>query len=119
MSSKSRGCEYERKLVHLLRKNGLIALRISGSGSMRYPLPDVLASDGKKIFAFEVKSSKKGYIYLTENDLNKLIEFSSSFGAEPFFAIHINGTWLFKQAKELIGQKTIRLDEKNTYTFFR
>ena len=115
MSSKSRGCEYERKLVHLLRKMGFTALRVAGSGSMPYPLPDIVASDGKRVIAIEVKSSRKNCVYLRGKDLNNLLEFSSSFGAEPFFAIHTSDGWFFKKAEELIGKKVLKLDKTNTH----
>ncbi|HLE06445.1 MAG TPA: Holliday junction resolvase Hjc [Candidatus Nanoarchaeia archaeon] len=100
MSRKSRGCDYERKLVHLLYSMGFTAVRVAGSGCMRYPSPDILASNGTRLIAFEVKSSQKSCVYIREDDVSDLLSFASSFGAESFFAFHLtNQGWFFKRAE--------------------
>jgi len=116
MSRKSRGCDYERKLVHLLQASGFSSVRVAGSGCSRYPSPDILASNGSRLLAFEVKSSQKDCVYLRKADLDKLLLFSKSFGAEPWFALHLlNKGWFFKRAVELME---LKLDEKGTMDIF-
>ncbi|MFA5405745.1 MAG: Holliday junction resolvase Hjc [Candidatus Nanoarchaeia archaeon] len=116
MSRKSRGCEYERKLVHLLQSKGFSSVRVAGSGCMRYPSPDILASNNSRIIAFEVKSSQQDCVYIRKGVLDKLLLFSKSFGAEPWFAIHlVNKGWFFKCATELME---LKFDENNTIDSF-
>jgi len=119
MSRKSRGCDYERKLVHLLQEKGFYSVRVAGSGCMRYPSPDILASNGFRLIAFEVKSTQSDRVYLKPKDLSDLLEFSCGFRAEPWFAVHLFGLgWFFKSASELRDLKVLRLDEKNTNRHF-
>jgi len=113
MSRKSRGCDYERKLVHLLHDLGFFSVRVAGSGCMKYPSPDVLTSNGNRIIAFEVKSSQSDRVYLKTTDVTDLLEFSNGFKAEPWFAVHLTGKgWFFKRASELRGQ-VLKIDENN------
>jgi len=119
MSRKARGCDYERKLVHLLQSKGFYSVRVAGSGCMRYPSPDILASNGCRLIAFEVKSSQDDKVYLRYKDLNDLLEFSEGFKAEPWFAVHLRSKgWFFKPAKELQNQKVLRISEENTHRHF-
>lgn len=119
MSRKSRGCQYERKLVHLLYKMGFYCVRVAGSGSMKYPSPDLVASDGKRLIAFEVKSSQSDRVYLRQGDVDDLLEFSNGFKAEPWFAVHLlHKGWFYKPAPELVGLDTLRIDEGNTRRHF-
>ncbi len=114
MSRKSRGCNYERKLVSFLYSLGFSAVRVAGSGSSHYPSPDVIASNNKRIVAIEVKSTQKDRVYIDKRTVSRLLEFSDMFGAEPWFALHIVGKgWFFKHAGNFNGG---RLDENNTYT---
>ena len=112
MSRKSRGCDYERKLVHLLQAQGFFSVRVAGSGCMRYPAPDILASNGKRLIAFEVKSSQSKCVYLQEKTVNGLLEFCDGFRAEPWLAVHLVGKgWFFKSAR---GLETRKIDEFNS-----
>lgn len=115
MSRKSRGCQYERKLVHLLHDMGFYSVRVAGSGCMKYPSPDLVASNGSRLIAFEVKSSQGDRVYLKQKDVDDLLEFSDGFKAEPWFAVHFVGKgWFYKPARELLGLDTLRIDEQNT-----
>ena len=115
MSRKSRGCDYERKLVHLLRSLGYCSVRVAGSGCMRYPSPDVIASNGTRVIAFEVKSSQKSCVYLGEADVSDLLQFSFEFHCEPWFAFHLVGKgWFFRLAERGV----LKIDEINSYRQF-
>ena len=53
---KAKGINAERELVHLFHKFGWSAVRIAGSGSSKYPCPDVLAGNGFRRIAIEAKA---------------------------------------------------------------
>lgn len=119
MSRKSRGCDYERRLVHLLQSLGFHAVRVAGSGCMKYPSPDILASNKSRLLAFEVKSSQTGSVYLDESDVAELLEFSNGFGCAAWFAVHLIGKgWFFKRAEELRELKVVKIDESNAVKQF-
>jgi len=102
MSNKAKGSKYERELIHRFWKNGFAALRVAGSGSISYPSLDVIASNGKKIFGIECKSTRKEYKYITKEQLKELIKFSSLFNAQPLIAIKFLKTdWIFLKPSQL------------------
>ena len=103
MSSKKRGCDYERKLVEILYSKGYSAVRVAGSGCSKNPSPDIIASNGSRIIAFEVKSVQADKIYLSRDVIDKLLIFSKSFNCEAWIAVHLlRKGWHFKKADELI-----------------
>ena len=61
MSRKSKGINAERDLIHKFwNVEGWSAVRVAGSGSMKYPSADVLATNKLRRLAIECKTSKKG-----------------------------------------------------------
>jgi len=101
MSNKAKGSKYERELIHRFWKNGFAALRVAGSGSISYPSLDVIASNGKKIFAIECKSTRKDYKYISKEQVNEIINFSSLFNAIPLIAIKfLKSEWIFLKPKD-------------------
>ena len=98
MSSKSKGSKAERELLHMFWSKKWGCLRSAGSGSMKYPGPDLIVGSRKKnrILAIECKSTKKKKQYLEEYDINQLKDFCEIFGAEPGFAVRFaRKDWLF------------------------
>ena len=96
MSVKAKGSKAERELLHLFWSRGWAALRSAGSGSMKYPGPDLLVGNKVRRLAVECKSSKSTKIYLDEHDMQQLKEFSAIFDARPFFAVRFaRKEWLF------------------------
>ena len=96
MSVKTKGTKAERELLHLFWSKGWAALRSAGSGSMKYPGPDLLVGNKTRRLAIECKSSKSTKIYLDEHDMQQLREFSSIFDARPWFAVRFaRKEWLF------------------------
>lgn len=97
MSSKTKGSNAERELLHLFwSKKKWAALRSAGSGSMNYPGPDLIASNKVRTLAIECKSTKEKKKYLDKEDIEQLKEFCKIFGAEPWFAIRFaRKDWLF------------------------
>ncbi len=102
MRAKSKGSNAERELIHLLWERGFAAIRIAGSGSIKYPVPDVLASNGIKTIAVECKASGDSYKYLEKREVHELVEFSERFGAEPLIGIKFNNVaWRFFKPSEM------------------
>ncbi|MBW2993129.1 Holliday junction resolvase [Candidatus Woesearchaeota archaeon] len=102
MSVKQKGINAERELVHKLWSNGWCAHRIAGSGSSRYPSPDIIAANGNKKIAIEVKSTKKDKRYFSEEDISQIEIFSEMFGAEAWIALRFSRKdWFFIKTGEL------------------
>ena len=97
-----RGDRYERELVRMLWNAGFAAVRVPASGAMSFPLPDVIAGNGRRYLAMEVKRRSTLPLYLTTIELEALVEFSKLFGAEPFVAVRIpKSEWRFVRPEEL------------------
>ncbi|MBI4143786.1 Holliday junction resolvase [Candidatus Woesearchaeota archaeon] len=96
MSSKQKGSNAERELVHLFWHNGWTACRVAGSGSMRYPSPDVIASNGQTVYVVECKCSKVKTKYVPLEDIDELVGFAQKFGAVPLIGVRFsNKEWMF------------------------
>ena len=96
MSVKSKGINAERELIHLFWSNKWTAVRVAGSGSNRYPSPDILASNAVRRLAIEAKITKDKYKHFSADEIFQLKEFSCKFGAEPWIAIKFNrNSWFF------------------------
>lgn len=102
MSRKSKGINAERDLIHKFWSCGWAAVRIAGSGSMRYPSADVLATNKLRRLAIECKTSNDKNKYLTKEAVSQLKEFSDIFGAEPWIAVKFDRhDWLFVSIDDL------------------
>lgn len=108
---KRKGTNFERELLDELWNRGFAAIRVAGSGAMSYPSPDIVASNGKKILAFEVKMRRNLPLYLKKDDLEELLVFSKIFGAEAYFAVKIAyKSWRFFRADKL---ESLKIDDEN------
>ena len=109
MSRKSKGINAEREVIKLFAETGnWFACRVAGSGSSRFPAPDIIAGNRLRKLALECKASRKKSKYLTKEEVSQLKEFSATFGAEPWVAIRFDRRdWLFLTVEDI--QKT----EKN------
>ena len=102
MSHKSKGINAERELIHAFWSKKWSAVRIAGSGSSRYPSPDVLAGNGIRYLAIECKSSGDTAKYLTAKKVAELKEFSEIFGAESWIGMRFDGMkWYFLSLEDL------------------
>ena len=97
MSRKTKGLNAERDLVHKFWKTGKwAAIRVAGSGSMRYPSCDVLATNKIRTLAIECKTSGRKVKYLGADDVDQILTFSKLFQAEPYIAVKFDRKeWLF------------------------
>jgi len=96
MPQKQKGSNAERDLVHKFWATGSWAAhRIAGSGSSKYPSPDIIASNNIRRLAIECKSSKTS-VYIPKEEIGALQEFSKMFGAEPWVAVRFDRQeWYF------------------------
>lgn len=103
MSVKSKGINAERDLIHKFWSANIAASRIAGSGSSKYPSPDILAGNRSRRLAIEAKITKENKKYLTKEEINDLKKFSELFGAEPWVAVKFKCTeWFFLPINETI-----------------
>lgn len=103
MSRKSKGINAERELIHLFwGTKDWSAVRVAGSGSIKYPCPDVLAGNNIRKLAIECKSSKDSNQYLTKEEVNELKEFAQRFGAEPWIGVRFDKQqWYFLNIEDI------------------
>mgnify|MGYP001562644349 CR=1 FL=1 len=102
-SNKAKGSKAERELLRLLTESGWRAVRVAGSGVNDDSPCDLLAAKiGKKGYAIEAKSSKKKIIYISKQQVEDFILFSSTIGLNPVIAARFNHEgWLFLNPQEL------------------
>src|SRR3989304_7320060 len=86
MSRKSIGISAERELIHLCWSSGWAAIRVAGSGSIKYPVPDIVAGKGSRVFAVECKKCGSSSVYVSVEEIDDLVAFARLFGAEPVVA---------------------------------
>ncbi|ACS33219.1 Holliday junction resolvase Hjc [Thermococcus gammatolerans] len=92
-----RGASAERELIHRLEELGFAVVRSAGSKKV-----DVIAGNGRLYLCIEVKSTKGRRIYLSKEDLEKLLSFSRMFGGKPYVAVKFIGReWRFFPAEEI------------------
>ncbi len=100
--SNSKGSDAERNLLHIFWTKGFAAVRSAGSGSMKYPGPDLIVGNKIRRLAIECKSTKNKKQYLKEDDLKQLRDFCDIFGAEPWFAVKFSKkNWLFVSLEDI------------------
>lgn len=81
---------------------GFAVMRSPASGSGRkHPQPDILVSNGDKIFGIETKSSSKNKIYINKEEVQKLREFCQKFGCKPLIGVRFDRKdWTFFKPEE-------------------
>ena len=114
MSRKSKGINAERELIRLFWETKTwLACRVAGSGSSRYPAPDIIAGNAQRKIAIECKTSRDEMKYIPRDDIFQLKEFASTFGAEPWVAVRFDRTlWYFLRPEQLEDTGTCRLVSK-------
>ena len=102
MKYKDKGSNAERELLHIFWSKGWACLRSAGSGSMKYPGPDLLVGNKLRRLAIECKVTKEKKKYLDTYDIKQLREFCDIFGAEPWFAVKFSRmNWLFLSLEDI------------------
>lgn len=94
------------------------AIRVPGSGrSYKRPHPDVVAGNGSRYVAFQIKSTKEKQKYLTKGEVSDLKEFCSIFGSEPVIAVKFSRKLKVYTPEELTPtEKGYRVDSREGKT---
>jgi len=106
LSNRRRGFSHERDLVQRFWNHGFAVIRSPASGSKAKIIlyPDIVAIYHGKVLAIEAKTVRKERtIYLKQQQVEKLMEFSKRAGGEAYIAVKIVGTgeWRFVDLKSL------------------
>ncbi|MFH1649314.1 MAG: Holliday junction resolvase Hjc [Candidatus Woesearchaeota archaeon] len=102
MNAKAKGTAAERELIHFFNNHDWVAFRAAGSGSSKYPCPDLVAGNKLRKLAIEVKVTASTSKYFTKQEINDLKFFAEGFGAEPWTAIKFNRVgWFFVHVEDL------------------
>jgi len=111
-----KGYKEEIDLVKILWDNNFAAIRAPASGgATKKPLPDVIAGNGDKYLAIEVKTTSKDKIYIDSQKIEGLLKFSKIFGAEAYIGIKFKyKKWLFLPIDdlEITAQKNYKIDHE-------
>ncbi len=103
MKVKAKGTNAERELIHMFWENNWAAIRVAGSGSSRYPSPDIITGNGIRTLAIECKSIKGSTKYIPLDQIENLSEFARIFGAEPWIGVRFdNVNWFFLGLDDLV-----------------
>jgi len=112
MKKKIKGTSAERELLNIFWEKNWVCIRVAGSGSTRYPAPDLIASNGARRLVIEVKYINNVKKYFTKKEIEELIFFGEKFGAESWVAVKFQGIdWYFLNTEELITlEKSFYID---------
>lgn len=102
-NKKAKGTAGENELIHLFWSvENWVCVRVAGSGSNKYPSPDILASNGDRKLVIEVKVINSIKKYFSKKQILDLELFGTKFGAEPWVGIKFeHNEWYFLPISEL------------------
>jgi len=99
---KAKGTLAENELIHKFWDNEWVCVRVAGSGSGRYPAPDLLASRGDKKIVMEVKVIGGIKKYFSKKEIDDLNLFANKFAAESWVGVQFEKKqWYFIPVSEL------------------
>jgi len=120
-NKKKKGSDAERDLIHMFWKEGWAAARVAGSGSMKYPSPDIIAGKNGFLYAIECKITSSDKQYFEKKEIENLQKFAKITAAIAYVAVKFKGTdWKFYPITSLlkteknfvVTQKTLSLKSK-------
>ncbi len=104
---------------------GFYAVRTPGSGTGKMIKPDILAVDNGELYAIEVKSTNRGFMYVKPEQLKRIVIFSKLFeikchecghkiNPRPVLAVRFLGRgWVFKEIDDATKPIFIKYQESN------
>jgi holliday junction resolvase Hjr len=102
INRKAKGTKGERELVQFFNENSWGAIRVAGSGSSRFPSPDILAGNAIRRVAVECKVTKDKKKYFSKTEIEQLQNFSRSFGTESWVSVKFpSEPWYFLMLEDL------------------
>lgn len=103
INTKAKGSNAERELFKMFWNSGWACVRSAGSGSNRYPSPDLLAANGIRMVAIEVKILADMSKYFPKKEISELKTFARLFGAEPWVCVKFGSEkWSFVKVDDLV-----------------
>ena len=120
--SKRKGMDAEREIVHLFWSvPNWVAARIAGSGSMRYPAPDIIAGSDDAKLLIEAKITKSDHVYIPHEEVEALQTFAAKFDGEALIAYKLGGQeWRFVDPFRLERtEKNVVINKKSPGITFR
>ena len=97
-----KGSNSERELLRMFWAKGWACVRAAGSGAMRFPCPDLLASNGERSLSIECKSTAGRKRYIEAREVRELEKFSEKFGSEAWVGFRLNNIgWFFMRPSGL------------------
>lgn len=107
--SKRKGSVYERELLSLFHGIGFSGVRVAGSGCSSFPSPDLVVGSLGKSFSVEVKATKNDFVYVNNEQIQQLLEFSANFGSTPLIGVKFIGKgWrFFSPLKNIDNKNTV------------
>ncbi len=107
-NKKAKGTAAENELIHKFwETNQWVCVRVAGSGSTKYPAPDLLASRGDKKIVMEVKVVNDVKKYFTGQEIRDLEYFAEKFGAQSWVGVRFQeNQWFFLPSSELEQTKS-------------
>ncbi|OYT42097.1 MAG: hypothetical protein B6U86_01005 [Candidatus Altiarchaeales archaeon ex4484_43] len=80
MTNYQKGARFERDIVNELWEHGWAAIRAAGSGTVGFPVPDVIGIKDRKVIVIECKATRKDKINLKKAalSLKKLSDISKA-----------------------------------------
>ncbi len=102
-NKKGKGTLAENELIHKFwETDSWVCIRVAGSGSSKYPSPDLLASRGDKKLVMEIKTINGVKKYFTGQEIRDLEYFGLKFGAECWVGVKFEkNQWYFIPTSEL------------------
>ena len=95
-NKKAKGTAAENELIHMFWESSWVAVRVAGSGSTKYPAPDILASCNLKKLVMEIKVVNSTKKYFTGQEIRDLEFFAQQFGAQSWVGIKFQeNQWFF------------------------
>jgi len=102
VNRKAKGTRGENELVKFFNENNWSSIRVAGSGSTRWPSPDVLAANAVRRLAIECKVTKDKKKYFPNQEIEQLQTFSQKFGSEAWIAVKFpDEPWYFLMPEDL------------------
>ncbi len=84
---KKKGTDAERELVHYFWRNEWAAARVAGSGSMRYPSPDLIVGRNGILYVIECKTTEGERQYFEQKEIEELKEFAKIMSGIALIAV--------------------------------
>lgn len=102
MNQKAKGTRGERELVKAFNEAGWSCIRVAGSGSSKYPSPDILAGNAIRRLAIECKVVGETKKYFPPDEIEQLKTFAKRFGAESWIGVRFpSEPWYFLMLEDL------------------